>query len=94
MKTSFHISFSLRYGDCVEVFARFELGYDRAFTSNVFSHMQGLSNIHRALLIEPVELKDYLPVNFKLMSCSLDQLAVKCRTITKEIFKAKELKHL
>lgn len=94
MKTSFHISFSLRCADSVEVFARFELGNDRTFAYDVFNQMQGFSSIHGTLLIELVELKEYLPVNLKLMSCSLDQLAVNCRTITKEIFKAKELQHL
>jgi hypothetical protein len=41
-----------------------------------------------------METRDDLPVNLKLITCTLEELAENCKLITKEIFKINNLEGL
>jgi hypothetical protein len=93
MEAAFYILLNLRTPYSFENFARFELGTDREFAYSLFTELDGSSEVtaNDALTIELVETKAGLPLNLKIISCSLDQLAANCRHLTKEIFKKRTL---
>jgi hypothetical protein len=65
------------------------LGSNPKFASNLLQKMKGNKKAdEKAILqLEFVETRNGLPVNIQVISCSLEQLAENCKTITKEIFK-------
>jgi hypothetical protein len=93
MENGFHISCYLRTVQGFEKFARFELGTDRTFAYALFSELEGSTDTKETdtLTMELVESQKGLPLNLKIISCTLDQLSINCRHLTKEIFKKRTL---
>ena len=89
METSFYILISMKTGDAIEIFGRFDIGNRRQFAHRVFKTLRGSSDLDEknVLFFELMETKGQLPQNIKIISCTLDELAENCRIITKEIFK-------
>ena len=96
METSFCIVFNIKTTDGYETYGRFMLGKNREFAYDVFNKLQGedMPDETSVLSIDMIELKNGLPLNLKLISCTLDQLAQNVKIITKEIFKAYNLKEM
>ena len=88
-ETKFHIELNIKTTDDFTCYGKFTLGNNRKFASNLFQQMKGNKKAdEKAILqLEFVETRNDLPVNIQVMSCSLEQLAENCKTITKEIFK-------
>jgi hypothetical protein len=88
-ETKFHIELNIKTGEDFTRYGKFTLGNSRKFASSLFQKMKGNKKVDdRAILqLEFVETRNNLPVNIQVISCSLEQLAENCKTITKEIFK-------
>lgn len=88
-ETKFHIELHIKTSDDFSCYGKFTLGSNRKFASNLFQKMKGNKKAdEKAILqLEFVETRNDLPVNIQVISCSLEQLAENCKTITKEIFK-------
>lgn len=89
METVFYLLLRCRTPNGFENFARFELGRDREFAYSVFSELEGTTDTRESdsITMELVEMRDGLPFNLKIVSCTLDQLGFNCRHLVKEIFK-------
>jgi hypothetical protein len=89
METTFYILLHLKTTDGHENFGKFDLGGDRTMADKVFHQLKGDPDVtdQCGLCFEFVEMRENLPYNIKMLSCTLDQLAENCRIITKEIFK-------
>jgi len=89
METTFYIVLTMRTADGFETFAKFFTGNDRDFAHNVFNKLKGDENTNEEsiLHIELIETKNELPINIKIISCSLEELAENCKIIVKELFK-------
>jgi len=89
IETKFHIELSIKTPNDFTCYGKFTLGNNRKFVSNLFQKMKGNKKAdEKAILqLEFVETRNGLPVNIQIISCSLEQLAENCKTITKEIFK-------
>ncbi|MBW8686965.1 hypothetical protein [Chitinophaga rhizophila] len=89
METTFHILLHVKTTDGHETFGKFDLGGDRAMADYIFRHLKGDSDVtdQCGLCLEFIEMRDNLPYNVRMLSCTLDQLAENCRVITKETFK-------
>jgi hypothetical protein len=89
MESQFTILLRCRTIQGFENFGHFELGCSRTFAYAVFSELHGTTDAGEAdsLTMELVEARAGLPINLKIISCTLDQLAANCRLLTKEIFK-------
>ena len=74
----------------LQSFGRFDIGNIRSVAEAIFEQLLGNLDIdeHVVLSIELMETVNDLPVNIRMKACSLDQLAVNCKIITKEVFKA------
>ena len=88
-ETKFHIELNIRTPGDFTCYGKFMLGSNRKFASNLFQKMKGNKKAdEKAILqLEFVETRNDLPVNIQVISCSLEQLAENCKTITKEVFK-------
>jgi hypothetical protein len=91
--TTFQLAFNLRTGNGFESYGRFELGQNRKFAYDLFSKLAGNEALAADDLIhiDLVEEKEALPVNIRVKSCAIQELGWNCKTITKEIFKFRNL---
>src|SRR5262245_19051788 len=92
-ETKFHIELNIKTTDDFTCYGKFTLRNNKKFASSVFQKMKGNIKVDdkTILQIEFVETRNNLPVNIQVISCSLEQLAENCKTITKEIFKFSNL---
>lgn len=93
MDTTFYLVCNMKTGTGYETYARFLLGHDSEMAYRIFGMLKGETNVTKnsVLTIEMVESKDGLPLNLKILSCTLDELSENCKIITKEVFKAVNL---
>ena len=93
METQFYIELTLKTAKGVESFAKFFMGDNREKAYDIFTKLIGTNivNEKNLLHIDFIETIEGLPVNLKMITCTLDQLADNCKLITKELFKLKNL---
>jgi len=89
METTFYILLHLKTMDGHENFGKFFMGTDKIIADSIFRQLKGNSDVtdQCGLHLEFMEMRDNLPYNIKMLSCTLDQLAENCKIITKETFK-------
>jgi hypothetical protein len=89
MDTQFCLVITLKTPGGTENIAHFHLGADRKKAVAIFQKLKGTTDINEnnVLSIEFRETKEDLPVNLKMISCTLEQIAENCRLVTKELFK-------
>lgn len=89
MDSTFYIVLNMRTPAGFETYGRFELGGDRSFAGQLFSRLKGTTSIHDTdiLHMDLMELKEGLPINVSVVSCTADEIAANCKLVTKEIFK-------
>jgi len=85
----FYIAFNIKTSKGFQTFGKFFLGSDRRFAESLFNKLKGTKKISRdtILNLEFIETKNQLPQNVQMISCTLDELAENCKTITRETFK-------
>ena len=92
-ESKFHIELNIKTTNDFTCYGTFILGNNRKFASGLFQKMKGSKKVDdkTILQLEFIETRNDLPVNIQVISCSLEQLAENCKTITKEIFKFSNL---
>ena len=95
-ETTFYVLLSIRTCDGFENFGKFNLGNNRDAAAQLFRQFKGNTEVdEKAMLtIELVETINELPVNLKMLACTLDELAHNTKIITKKTFKLHNLKFL
>lgn len=90
MGTAFNIEISFQTAAGPETFGYFTIGNNPETADAIFSSLKGtaISGKGDLLTIDFIETRNGLPVNLKMITCTLDQLGDNCRIITKEIFKS------
>lgn len=93
METKYHILLSMKTSTGPESFARFFIGNNRDVAAALFQKLKGTPDVdeRNVLYLDFIETKNGLPLNLKLITCTLEQLGENCRLITKEIFKMNNL---
>jgi hypothetical protein len=94
MDTKFYILLTMKTPTGPESFAKFFIGNNRAVAYDLFRKLKGSPEVdeRNVLHLDFMETKDDLPLNLKLITCTLDELAENCKLITKEVFKISNLK--
>ena len=88
MTTQFYIVLNVKTSKGFESFGRFFIGNNRERAYDVFLQMKGTEvDEENVLYLDFIETVDGLPLNLKMITCTLSQLAENCKIITKEIFK-------
>jgi hypothetical protein len=92
-KTQFYIHLNIKTVKGPETFGRFHVGDNRERAYQIFDLLLGdrLVNENNVLFLDLMEIKNGLPVNLNMLSCTLDQLAKNCKTVTRELFKLSNL---
>lgn len=95
MDSHFYIMLNVKTIAGLERYGKFFLGDDQQVAYHLFEQLKGDREVNEKniLYIELMETQNNgLPVNLKLLSCTLDELMFNCRLITKEVFKFYNLK--
>jgi hypothetical protein len=88
MTTQFYIVLNVKTSKGPESFGRFFIGNNRERAYDVFRQMKGTeAHEENVLYLDFMETVDGLPVNLKMITCTLNQLAENCKILTKEVFK-------
>lgn len=89
METRFYIQLNLKTPEGIERYAKFYLGNDRGFADRLFKKLKGQEQIDdgNVLQLEYMETVNGLPINIKMRSCTLEELAENCKIVTMETFK-------
>jgi hypothetical protein len=88
MTTQFYILLNVKTSRGPESFGRFFIGNNRERAYGVFKQMKGTEvDEKNVLCLDFMETVEGLPVNLKMITCTLDQLGENCRIVTKEVFK-------
>ena len=77
-----------------ESFARFYIGNQGETALHLFGKLKGTTDKmdDRILQMDLMETRNNLPVNLKVLGCTLEEMAENCKVITKEAFKIFTLK--
>jgi hypothetical protein len=88
METTFYIILNIITPNGLQSYGRFYIGNDRDMAYQLFSQLKGSSDVNEKniLYLELMETVENLPVNIRMISCSLHELADNCRIITREVF--------
>jgi len=86
---SFYIKCTLKTINGFECFGKFYIGNDREFAESIFKKLKGNEEVdeNNILQLDFIESRQNLPVNLKMLHCSLDEMTENSRMITKEMFK-------
>lgn len=89
METAFYIVFNIKTPQGFESFARFYIGDRDKLARNLFKKLKGSGdNLDNCILqMDLMETKNKLPLNIKVLGCTLEEMAENCKEITKEAFK-------
>lgn len=89
MGTGFYIILNIKTATGFEKYGKFFIGEDATIANAIFKTLHGSEepNERNLLQIDLMEIRHDLPVNVKLLSCTLDEMTDNFRIITKEIFK-------
>ena len=96
MKTTFYIVLNMKTTDGYESYGRFFIGNDRDFAHRLFAMLQGSEQVNEkdVLHLDLMETTNDLPLNVRVLNCTLDELTLNCRIITKEMFKLLNLEEV
>lgn len=93
METKYYIRLSMKMAAGPESFAQFFIGNNQSTAYALFRKLKGTTDVDEknVLYLDFMETRDGLPLNLKLITCTLQQLAENCKLITKEVFKMNNL---
>ncbi len=96
METQFYILLSLKTPQGFINYGQYFLGNDRDAANSLFSQLKGSKDLtNKAILhIDLMETVNELPVKIKSIGCTLDELAINCRLIARDIFRLKNLEEM
>ena len=88
-ETTFSIILNTKTAGGVEIIGKFFIGNNPRTADKIFRSLKGNDEMSdkTVLSLELMETVNGLPVNIKMISCTLEELSENCRIITKEVFK-------
>ena len=89
METAFYIVLYIKTPRGFEHFARYYIGNKGESARELFSKLKGTTEEPENCILQMdlMETQNNLPVNIKLIGCTLEEMAENCKVITKEAFK-------
>ena len=93
MSRCYCIQLTIRCGQDVECFAKFNLGHEQQFAVSLFRKLKGNRNVteNDLLHMEFIELSNDLPLSIDMIACTLSDIGENSKIITRELFKSKLL---
>jgi len=96
MKTQFYILLSLKTPQGFVDYGQYFFGNDHEAAYGLFRQLKGNENIKDTCLlhIDLMETINELPVRIKTICCTLEEIGVNCKLISREIFRLKNLEEM
>lgn len=96
METTFYIVLNIKTANGFETYGKFFIGNEKRVARSIFDKLKGSREVSEddIIHVDFMETVDGLPVNIKMLNCSLAQLTENCKIITKEVFKFFNLEEL
>jgi hypothetical protein len=96
MNTEYRIALHARTASGFETLAEFYIGHDRRAAHQLFNTLKGSPDTieNGILFMELREIARGLPLDIRMVHCTLDEVTENCRLITKNQFKAINLNEL
>jgi hypothetical protein len=96
METAYYITLNIKTGSGYESFGKFCIGSDKTFAENIFKKLKGSNEVteRNILHMDLVAMRNELPLNVHMISCTLEELTENCRIITCETFKLHNLEQI
>jgi hypothetical protein len=89
METAFYIVLYIKTPQGFEHFARYYIGNKGELARELFAKLKGTTEDPEICILQMdlMETRNNLPINIKLLGCTLEEMAENCKVITKEAFK-------
>lgn len=89
MENTFCIVLHIRTYSGLETFGKFNIGNNRQAAYTLFNSLKGITDIDESQVLSMtlMEMRKELPVNVKIIGCTLNEFSENCRIITREVFK-------
>jgi hypothetical protein len=89
VESNFYIVLNIKTADGFESYGKFFIGNNRRSANSIFQKLKGSKKVSdkSILTLDLMETSHGLPLNIEVISCTLEELAENCKTITKETFK-------
>ena len=94
MEREFTIQVSVKTPAGFVAYGEYGAGKDRAQAEALFAQLKGTQSPddNVILFFDLVEVEDSLPVSFRTIGCTLDELALNCKTLAVHTFRSYGLK--
>ena len=96
METQFYILLSLKTPQGYADYGQYFFGNDREAAYGLFGQLKGSADLKEncMLHIDLMETVNELPVKIKTICCTLEELALNCKLIAREMFRLKNLEEM
>jgi len=89
MEKTYYIDLHIKTPQGFETYGNFQLGKDRNKALAIFSRLKGTGEVSKKSILHMdfTEMADGIPLPAAILHCSIDDIAVNTRIITREVFK-------
>jgi hypothetical protein len=89
METTFHISLHVKTPTGFKTYGTFDLGQDQEKAKSIFNQLEGEDAVtdKTILHLNFSKMQNGVPLPVSILHCTLDELALNVKVITREIFK-------
>jgi hypothetical protein len=89
METKYYIDLHIKTPKGFETYGTFHLGDDRKKAEAIFCQLKGTDEVsgQSILHMDFTEKRDGIPLPVKILHCTIDDIAVNSRIITRDVFK-------
>ena len=89
MEKAYYIDLHLQTPQGFEIYGTFQLGKHREKALAIFSQLRGTDVVSKKSILhmDLTEMTDGVPLPIRILHCTIDDVAVNTRTITRDVFK-------
>jgi hypothetical protein len=89
METKYYIDLHIRTPEGFETYGSFYLGNDREKTEAIFRQLKGAEDISEKSILHMdfTEMKKGISLPLQILHCTINDIAVNSRIITRDVFK-------
>jgi hypothetical protein len=91
MKTKYYLTLSLKQPGGYRYFGEYYIGDDCKHANEIFNGLKGRSPAYEDHSLDMIRMEGDIPEGVKTIACTLDEFALNCKYIAKEIFRINNL---
>ena len=89
MTTKYYVDLHIQTREGFATYGRFDLGHDREKAEAIFRQLKGTNNIsdESILHMDFTEMVNGIPLPISVLHCTIDDIAINSRIITRDVFR-------